>query len=195
MGAANKVSGNKIRKKVLQKINPRKRKTQKNQDLFFIVNHAFSLVRVLFSEDFFCINSFWRQKKVLENILSNLYDFMSSDIFSKDLRKFGLFCKVFISRFFFQKLFFTGLSYIDLTFYCIMAGGRKHGLIFSGGAAWQALLTPLIQKEETLENGNTCTIGFPWTIATNRLVSKIKNLNCNFLFCNFQQNSVLEQKI
>jgi len=38
------------------------------------------------------------------------------------------------------------------------------------------VLTTLIQKEETLENGDTCTIGFPWTIATNRLVSKIKKI-------------------
>ena len=51
-GAANKVSENKIPgKKVLKKINPRKRKPR-------IVNHAFSLVRGLF-----CIKSYWSQKK------------------------------------------------------------------------------------------------------------------------------------
>ena len=47
---------------------------------------------------------------------SKTQDFISSDIFTKDLRKFGLFSKVFISKFFFQKLFFPGLSYIDSKF-------------------------------------------------------------------------------
>ena len=52
MGAANKVSGNKIPgKKVLKKINPRKKKPR-------IVNHAFLLVRGLY-----CIKSYWSQKK------------------------------------------------------------------------------------------------------------------------------------
>ena len=56
-GAANKVSENKIPgKKVLKKINPRKRKPR-------IVNHAFSLVRGLFIRGLFCIKSYWSQKK------------------------------------------------------------------------------------------------------------------------------------
>ena len=54
-GAANKVSENKIPgKKVRGKEKPR------------IVNHAFSLVRRLF-----CIKSYWSQKKILENKVSN----------------------------------------------------------------------------------------------------------------------------
>ena len=53
MGAANKVLGYKISgKKVLKKINPRGKEKPRKKD-FFIVNHAFSLVRGLFSKDFF----------------------------------------------------------------------------------------------------------------------------------------------
>ena len=50
------------------------------------------------------------QKKVLKFPTKKVpgiktQDFISSFIFSNDLRKFGLFSKFFISRFFFQKLF------------------------------------------------------------------------------------------
>ena len=39
--------------------------------LFSIVNHAFSLVRGLFSEDFFVYNHIGARKKVLQNKVSN----------------------------------------------------------------------------------------------------------------------------
>ena len=40
-------------------------------------------------------------------------DFISSDIFSKDFRKLGLFYQSFYFPVFFQKLFPPGFSYID----------------------------------------------------------------------------------
>ena len=70
MGAANKVSGNKIRGKEKSRI----------------VNHAFSLVRGIF-----CIKSYWSQKKVLENKVSNWQDFISGDFLIKGLFSTGLF--------------------------------------------------------------------------------------------------------
>jgi len=43
---------------------------------------------------------------------SKTQDFISSDTFSKDLRKFGLFSKVLFPGFF-PETFFPGLSYLD----------------------------------------------------------------------------------
>ena len=71
---------------------------QISRDFTFFLGFSFPRIYLLFSWDF--IGS--TQKKFQE---SKTQDFISSDIFSKDLRKFWHFSKVFISRFFFKKLF------------------------------------------------------------------------------------------
>ena len=59
---------------------------------------------------------------------SKTQDFISSDIFSKDLRKFGLFLKFLFPGFSYQKLFFLGLSNKDSI--CSTLSGRIDRLNF-----------------------------------------------------------------
>jgi len=56
-----------------------------------MVNHAFSLVRELFSEDFLVENHTGTRKEVLENKVSNWYESISGDFLKQGLFSTGLF--------------------------------------------------------------------------------------------------------
>ena len=96
---------------------PRKKSSKSENAWFTILD--FSFPRIYFLQDFFqrsyFLRLYWqppyyfRGKKSQE---SKTPDFISSDFFSKDLRKFGLFLK-FLFPGFFPETFFPGLSYID----------------------------------------------------------------------------------
>ena len=58
MGAADKVTGNKTSGKKRPEENKSAEKKNLEKRTFFVVNHAFLLVRGLF-----CIKSYWSQKK------------------------------------------------------------------------------------------------------------------------------------
>ena len=62
-----------------------------HKDIFSMVNHAFSLVRELFSEDFLVENHTGTRKEVLENKVSNWYESISGDFLKQGLFSTGLF--------------------------------------------------------------------------------------------------------
>ena len=92
MGAANKVSGNKIPgKKVLKKINPRKRKTQNCESCIFTFQRTF------FPRTFLH-KIILEPEKVLENNVSNWQDFFPGDFLIKRTFSPGLFPETFFPR-------------------------------------------------------------------------------------------------